>query len=233
VTFPARVEAWRPLLAQYAGDIPVDFLLAWVQRESNGNVCSYTRLRESGIFQLMPPDNTNAGGTTEAALRTSCIGNTQLRLRPATPAENTLQVTSGIRYVEYARARTRAKLAAAGATWSESSPDFWMAVKLYHALPSALNYLQTYTKIYGRPPRNWAEFTSVIPSADTRSLAWLENARWVGSFGLPTQGPITADPNEAAMTGDEVFLVGIAAILGLAGAIYFNRWVGQKELLAA
>jgi len=177
-SFDASVEQWRGLLSKHAGDLPVNFLLAWLQRESGGNVCSFTKLRESGIFQLMPPDNTNTAGTTEAALRPACSG--QTRTRQFTPAELELQVTSGIRYVNAMRAAAKKKLAAAGVTWDERNPDFWRVVKLQHAYPGpTAGWLAAARMMLGRPVRSWAELRSTISGYSSV----LDNAQWVGGFG--------------------------------------------------
>jgi hypothetical protein len=179
--FPAAVEQWRSLVSDNAGDIPVDFLLAWIQRESGGNPCSYTTMRESGIFQLMPPDNTNQGGTTEAALRAACSGSSQSAARQLTSDELDEQVKSGIRYVNYVRGVAHKKLDAAGVTWDEANPDFWRIVKLQHAYPGpTAGWLATATAQLGRPPASWAEMRAANPGARADVL---NNAEWVGGFG--------------------------------------------------
>lgn len=178
--FPASVLRWKPLLAKYGAGIPMNFLLAWIKRESNGNPCSYTSLRESGIFQLMPPYNTNTGGTTEAALRAACSGSTQQLARSLTPAEAELQVSSGIRYVRAQIADAKKKLAAAGVSWPETSGSFWAFVKLQHAYPApSLGWLKSATAALGRPPRSFAEMRSTINGYATV----LENAEWTGRYG--------------------------------------------------
>ena len=176
--FDASVERWRSRVAAAAGDLPVDFLLAWIQRESDGNPCSYTSMHESGIFQLMPPDNMITGGTTEAALRPACSG--QSATRSFTNAELDEQVRSGIRYVRAMRDVVRKKLAKTGVNWSESSPDFWRVVKLQHAYPGPTEaWLAGARAALGRAPATWAEMRSTISGYATV----LNNAEWVGGFG--------------------------------------------------
>lgn len=183
--FPAAVEAWRKIILRYVPSPPggVDFWLAWIQRESGGNPCSWTSLRESGLFQLMPPDNTGRGGTTEAALRTACVPESGKRARPLTEAEIREQMVSFERYLAYITKRTREKLAVVGAKWSESSPDFWQLVKFQHTLPApTVPWLKAAASALGRPPQSWAE---IAPYASVANIPakWVENARWVGSFG--------------------------------------------------
>jgi hypothetical protein len=176
--FPAQVAQWRALLERYAGQIPVPYLLAWILHESFGNPCSYTSLHESGIFQLMPPDNTNRGGTTESELRAACVGATQTQSRPLTTDEAARQVQSGIQYVNYLAGVAKQKLDAAGASWS--APDFWRFVKLQHAYPGpTAGWLAKATQMFGRPPRTFAEFRAA--NKDVRQDV-LDNADWVGSF---------------------------------------------------
>lgn len=179
--FHDSVEYWRSLVEKYAGSIPVPFLLAWMQRESDGNPCSYTTMRESGLFQLMPPDNTDQGGTTEAALRAACVGSTQQTSRDLTDDEKNEQIRSGVQYVNVMRDRAHAKLRAAGLDWSESSPDFWRMVKLQHAYPGpTATWLTAATTKLGRPPATWDEFRSAINGYATV----LDNAEWVGGYGI-------------------------------------------------
>lgn len=201
-SFPASVEAWRPLIQRYvpspAGGI--DFWLAWIQRESGGNPCSYTSLRESGLFQLMPPDNTAKGGTTEAALRTACSGST--RTRSLSEAEVREQILSFDRYLRYITGRARDKLASVGASWNESSPDFWQLVKFQHTLPApTVPWLQAAKAGIGRAPANWTELG---PYAGTAGIPakWVENARWVGSFGGGVQIPLVI----AAIAGGSLLM---------------------------
>ncbi len=178
--FSAAVEAWRPLVTKNAGDLPVNFLMAWISRESGGDPCSYTTLRESGIFQLMPPDNTNIGGTTEAALRAACSGGSHSQTRPLTEEESNLQVQSGVKYVNYARAVAHKLLDAAGVTWDETTGDFWSVVKLVFNYPGYIpGWLANATQQLGHPPTSWNEFVSTISGY----VDILNNAGWVGAYG--------------------------------------------------
>lgn len=176
--FEPAVEQWRDRVSAAADDLPVDFLLAWIKRESGGNVCSYTSYGESGIFQLMPGDNMNQGGTTEARLRPACSG--QSMTRAFTSDELDEQVRSGIQYIKVMRDAARRKLAAAGVNWSEDSADFWRVVKLQHAYPGpTAAWLAGATAALGHPPATWAEMRSTISGYDSV----LNNAEWVGGYG--------------------------------------------------
>jgi hypothetical protein len=175
--FPASVERWRSLVTKYGAGIPINFLLAWIEKESGGNPCSWTTLRESGLFQLMFGDNLRDGGVTEEQLRAACVPNTQQKSRPLTAAEAEIQVSSGIRYVRAMMAAADRKLAATGVSWSRSSPSYWAFTKLQHGYPSpSQGWLTAATTKLGHPPRDWNEFLSTM----TGYQSVLANATWVG-----------------------------------------------------
>lgn len=170
--WPTAVLQWTPLLQQYGGSYPLPFLYAWLKKESGGNPCSYTTLRESGIFQLMPPGNTSQGGTSEAALRAACVASTQQQSRPLTSDEAAEQVRSGIQYLDYAKNYARQYV-----NWPESNPDFWKLVKMVHVAPARV-------KQYAPGTSSWAEFRSRAAAGGDTPANWLDNAEWVGSFGI-------------------------------------------------
>lgn len=208
-SWPASVEQWRPLLQKYAGGIPIEFLLAWISRESGGNPCSYTTLHEAGIWQLMPPDNTARAGTTEAALRAYCVGSTQQAARPLTQDELDEQVRSGIQYINYAR-----QLAHSVVPWSESNPDFWKMVKMVHVAPARVT-------AYGPGSISWADFVSRVQNTPA---SWTNNADWVGSFGVGGGG-IGATISDAVAGVRGLGPVGWLAIGGIAvaGALVYRQ----------
>lgn len=170
--WPASVLQWSALLSKHAGSIPIPFLNAWLKKESNGNPCSYTTLRESGIFQLMPPGNTTSGGTTEDALRAACSGSSQTLTRQLTAAEADEQVRSGIQYVNYAKDYARKYV-----DWPESNPDFWKMVKMVHVAPARV-------KQYAPGAKSWVEFRARAAAGGNTPAHWLDNAEWVGSYGV-------------------------------------------------
>lgn len=181
----AETEAWRELVAELAGDLPIEFLMAWIRRESDGNACSYTSAHESGLFQLMPPDNTNVAGTTEAELRTACSGSSQHLARPFTDDENRTNITKQLVYVNHCREVAHEKLSAAGVDWDdETDPDFWKFVKLQHAYPSpTAGWLAAAAAELGRPAASWDEFASFVPS---HASGVMRNAAAVGGAADPS-----------------------------------------------
>lgn len=195
--FSANVLRWGSLLDKYRGTIPLQYLFAWIKKESNGNPCSYTTLRESGIFQLMYPGNLNEGGTTEEKLRAACVGTTQQASRSLTAAETEEQVRSGLQYVNYAKAYARRFV-----NWPESNPDFWKMVKMVHVAPARV-------KQYAPGASSWAEFRRRAEAGGNTPASWLDNAEWVGAFGTGGGGAGLA----------MVLLVGLAA----AGTLFYLR----------
>lgn len=193
--WPTSVLRWTPLLKRHAGSIPLPFLFAWLKKESDGNPCSYTSLRESGIFQLMPPYNTDQGGTSEAALRAACIGTSQKASRQLTDQEAEEQVRSGIRYVNYARDYARRHV-----KWSESGKDFWKMVKMVHVAPARV-------KKYAPGTSSWAEFRARAAAGGDTPAHWLDNAEWVGDYGV------------GAGAASALVLVGLVAV----GALIYLR----------
>lgn len=271
------VASWRSLLAQYAPEIPFPFLENWLAGESGGNPCAVGMcvdaagrtadangkgicgtsaavwVKEAGIFQVY--FNTQAstqGGATSAQLRAACVGTTQQLARALTSDEMVLQVTSGLPTVRAAIATTRAELTAAGATWSETSPDFWAFVKLQHGLPAiGREILPIVTQQLGRAPSNWREFRAyaeqvpaeqmspgstglrrfrLAASQHTPKLASryhdvLANAEAGGAvMGAYGDAPAGAPSIDPPSSGaGKKFLIGLGAVAGLA-AIGWAGW---------
>ncbi len=161
--FPPQVEQWRPTFRRLGSDLPQDFLLAWLTKESGGNPCA-TGIPgvEAGVFQTFHPADDKFGATF-AQLRALCSG--QNLTQAMTSEFASLQANSGLNFVRGKRNAARAHLAAVGARWSESSKDFWTAVKQEHALPCVMgDLLPRVTSALGRPPRSWGEFRNAVMS---------------------------------------------------------------------
>ena len=158
---PYGVESWRPLVTEMAGDIPVEVLLRWIKRESEGNPCATGAPAttgggsiENGIFQLYSPDQDHLA--TPAQLHGSfCSG--QTCIRDLTLEEARIQVASGIALVNSLRNLARAHLKAAGVVWQEGGSDFWSLVKMEHNIPvTCRDYLKTLR------PASWSEFKAGV-----------------------------------------------------------------------
>ena len=185
--FDPAVEAWRDLISSFNPPGGVNFHLAWLQKESAGNPCSWTSLRESGAYQLMYPDNLTQAGTTEDQMHPvpPCVSGRQTAASfdSLTDAQAAEQVRAGIQYVNYVAGVARAKLDAAGVTWGDGNPDFWRFVKLQHAYPGpSAGWLASATDQLGHPPASWDELRSTI----TGYSSVLDNAEWVGGYGGST-----------------------------------------------
>lgn len=179
----AAVEAWRDDVAAQAGDLPHEFLMAWIAYESGGNPCEWTKYAEAGIFQLMPPDNIARAGTTMAAQHPvppcaagagSSAGRSSL-----TDDQAYEQVRAGIAYVNYCRTVAHALLDKYGYTWSESDWSFWATVKMVFNLPGAIpKLLQAGYDGWDGPPPDWSTMMKFsTPNATT------VNAQMVGQYG--------------------------------------------------
>lgn len=254
-TFRALPELWRKYFVVAAPDIPTDFLVAWIDKESGGNMCNWTgpAYREAGIFQLMPakngaPDagsgsNVEIAGTTYEALRSACVPDaSNVFSHDPSLEEKQVQVDSGIRYVRWCMDQARKALAAVGATWDETSADFWKMVKLAHTLPSLFGGLATAAAALGHPPANWQEFVDNGAGTMFGGAKWLPNADWVGQYGVGggASNPIQQGIQQS-IAKTQILVEGLGlspveiglAILGVAlggfGALYFNRWLNPGQ----
>lgn len=183
--FNASVEAWRDDVAAQAGTKPIDFLLAWMQVESNGNPCSWTSLQEAGVYQLMAGDNMVAGGTSIAQQHPvpPCVAGAQTTAYRSSLTDDQAyeQVRGGMQYIDYCISRVDYFLSTYGYAgqpgWTDSDWSYWAMVKQYHALPSVIPGLLTNGLQGGSVPSDWDAMMQYSPSVNT------SNARRVGVFG--------------------------------------------------
>lgn len=220
-SFRPSVEQWRPLMQRLAGDLPVDFLMAFIDEESGGNPCSLGIPNvEAGIFQTFhPPDD--RFGATFGQLRAACSG--PVLFRQMEPDEQELQVSSGVGLVRDLRNRARAALAAVGATWPEATTDFWNFVKLGHGLPAMqTDLMRQMASSLGHAPRTWNEFRdtalSMSPGEFPPSL--------VGFAAAPSTGgrqnriaDVLANAEKAGAFGGIFGGLGIPISIGTGAAI--------------
>jgi hypothetical protein len=164
MAFRPTVEQWRSLIQRLAPDLPIEFVLAWIDHESGGNPCSTgvttAAMFEAGIAQTNHPSD-NIFGATAEQLRTMCSGQTQVR--PMTDAERLLHAQVAVNAIRAFKQRAQQRLAAVGASWPESSIDFWNFVKLGHGLPAMqVDLMRQITSSLGRPPRSWDEYRGIV-----------------------------------------------------------------------
>src|SRR5579859_694666 len=149
--FNASVEAWRDDVTAQAGTKPIDFLLAWMQVESNGNPCSWTKYQEAGVYQLMAGDNITVANTTIAQQHPvpPCVaGSETVAYRSSlTDDQAKEQIRAGMQYIDYCISRVDYFLNLYGYAgqpgWTDSDWSYWCLVKQYHALPSVIHGLLT------------------------------------------------------------------------------------------
>jgi len=252
MTFSASVEQWRGLMSTAGGDLPIEFLLSWLQHESGGNPCSTGIPNvEAGIFQTFHPADDRFGATF-TQLRAGCSGQS---VTDPGAVNRSLQVQSGLNFVRGKRDAARSHLSRVGANWGENTADFWSMVKQEHALPCvASELLPLMTRKLGRPPGSWAEFRAAVmatPAAEmsvggapgcarfagspskqgrrNRLEDTLANAEEVGKFGGSFQPGASGSSGTPGTSGAELVLAVLGLAAGAVGAFYFNRWLTAGE----
>lgn len=249
-----RTEMWRPLVSSMAGNIPVDFLMAWIQKESDGDPCSWTSSSESGVFQYMPPDNLNEANTTLAQQHpvppcSTSSGHPSLSFSDLTPSQQNAQIQAGITFVNYCVGVVQTALDASGAdpsAWDPSGQDFWRLVKLVHAAPAYVSHgIGLVTQVNGQPPASWDEFRSTMEDNNCWQSSGsccpsfpscpLPNAEAVGAYGGSAPDPSILDILSVATGGpvlSNYFTLGITVFAGLVlgvGLESFLSWRKRKH----
>jgi len=158
IPFKSSAEEWRSRFAEMAPDLPTDFLIAWLDKESGGNPCSLGMTDpnkfEAGIFQTMHPADDRFGATADQ-LRQGCSG--QMVVDPSM-VDYDLQASHGLNFVRGKVMAAQMHLLAAGVPWTTDSSDFWKAVKQEHALPCVMgDLLPRVVKRFG-PPDSFGTF---------------------------------------------------------------------------
>lgn len=180
MTFPAAVESWRSLFASAACDLPTDFILRWIERESAGLPCNLetaTGQDEIGLLQIMVPNDTSLIGIDESTLRQHCNG--QSTTADWNSDDINIAVSSSVAYIRALRDLAHAYLQSVGTDWDESTPDFWSLVRLMHAEGiHQQSRLQDAASTLGRPPSSWDEF--VMNSS--HSTHWVNVAADDGAY---------------------------------------------------
>lgn len=150
-TYVPSIEQWRGELQRQAPDIPIRYLMNYLDKESKGQPCSWgfhgkldpsdNRYKfEAGIGQVYFSAKTREAldhvvkhGVSLAELRAPCDGQTQTR--PLTDEEKQKNVQTFLGDVRQSIETSRKQLAKAGVSWPETTDDFWQLVKLQHGLP--------------------------------------------------------------------------------------------------
>lgn len=185
--FRSSVEAWRPLVMTLGNGKPIDFLLRWIDKESGGNACDYTKLFESGIFQLMRENLANVG-STEAAYHPTppCQPGARsiVSYDTLTSDQQITQVQVGLNYVDRCVDKAQAVLAQYGYdAWTPDTTSFWSMVKMAHVAPARMPVMlaQGLACNAGVPPADWDALMFCGPFPNTPQ-SWTDNAGDVGSY---------------------------------------------------
>lgn len=150
----ALTERWRKPLAKIADWVPVDFLLAWIDVESNGKPETISTLGERGLFQVHPDE--------KDVLRLSDIDFQDLTSNLA------LALKTGVLQAKTFAYYTKRFLADVGAEWH--GRDFWKLVKLHHGAFAMPKYtLLAFQQEFGRGPSDWEELQNFALDAVARN----------------------------------------------------------------
>jgi len=169
------VSIWRALIKKLApASLDVEFVLKWIEVESNGNPCAVGSFKsfgpdgnplEMGIGQFYNPDDLVRLKLTGSELRAYCIPGTQRASRVLTPTEMTRQAQAMIDLIKSCQASATNDLRSVGATWSPRGRDFYKLTKLQHGLPGLPRMgMPAVTKKLGHAPRDWQEFRTTLAS---------------------------------------------------------------------
>lgn len=235
--FRSSVEAWRPLVTQLANGKPIEFLLAWLDKESGGFPCDYTYKNEAGIGQLDPSNmvsvGTNVGEQHPSPCPSIALGcvykgpcpasSHAIKYSDLTDDQRVKQVQPWLDYVDKCIERAQTGLAQYGYNWPDTSTSFWSMVKMGHVAPARIPVMlaQGLGCNLGNPPADWDALMFCGPFPDTPQ-SWTDNAGSVGSYatGLKAFGTWPAWIPIA---------LGIAGVIGAAWA--YNRYKGRLGFL--
>jgi hypothetical protein len=208
MAFPPSVEFWRQHL-EGRSDAPMDFLLAYIQRESGGNRCStgFTGPQnfEAGIGQIFFQNGGGGvvNGVTLAQLRSGCNGQTPTRAPTAEDIE--ANVSSFLIDIENFRAKSHAQLSGAGAPWDdEALEDFWMLVKMQHNLPAVpVAYLRPAVEANRcNSFREWKDFVLGLSFADLVRIGNEQQPGFGTAVGRFAGQPLANVFRNAELTGE-------------------------------
>lgn len=150
IAFPKGVERWRKPLQKIADWVPVDFLLAWIHKESSGRPDAISPLGERGLFQVH-----------EAEIPHLNLTKTEFQRLTQDPG---LALRTGVKQAKLYAKFAKRFLADVGVRWHGA--DFWKLVKLHHAAFAMPKYtLQAFYREKGRGPATWDELMGYVLTA--------------------------------------------------------------------
>ena len=155
---PAWVQQLVPILNRYRGDIPLYFLLGWIQTESGGNIADRTKLDERGYFQLHPGESQSLK-----------VDHQRLSTDPD------YSVWAGIQLVRM-RASQAARLG-----FQQGTELLWRATKWRHWVPGAVDVIVADMKKNAVQPSSWSVISQYV-SANRNRLIGLFKAKFNGTW---------------------------------------------------
>jgi len=139
------------LLDKYRGDLPREFLLGWMAKESDGRVGVTTSLGERGYFQIHPDEAKEVLGLKDADFR-----------RTSTNREFSIQ--QGIRLVQAHRTNITSNYSV-----TDPSELLWQLTKTRHGLPGLLKSILDRLKKDGKDIE-WAVVSAKMRAAGDRGV---------------------------------------------------------------
>ena len=138
------------LLNKYRGDIPLHFLLGWIEVESGRRIDSLTKICERGYFQIHPEEAQDHG----------------IKNHQDISYNSDYSVQAGIHIVKLYV--DRAKALADKFAVSKQSDLFWGLVKLHHWIPSGPLKILKDMQEHGFKPVSWTAFKQYVVSEENR-----------------------------------------------------------------
>jgi len=146
-------ERWRSRVVPLAKGIPVDFALAWIDKETGGRPTIISSLGERGLFQIHPDERAWLLGLTPEQFEAL-----------SDPAQQDTALQVGMRMIRKYAAFAKRYLGAVGVEWH--GLDFWRMVKLHHGAFALPKYtLEAFARAHGRGPADWQEFRTWLLDA--------------------------------------------------------------------
>jgi len=220
----SQVERWRPFVRKYLPHAPEDFILAWIQHESNGNPRRRTTdLDERGILQIHPEEAASMGLTAaewayllKGPGDSNYSADTHFRLstRLIHHREETVQRYMRVRGFQF------------------TGEDYWTAVKLVHGLPAILD----------QGAKAFIAANSYAPSTFAALAGWLRDTSWsyrnaegktwsaarvseilsnAESAGRWARSTPTRTPGAGPLIGVAALMIGLVGVL----ALWYDRGV--------
>jgi hypothetical protein len=219
--FSSSVERWRGPVSAVAGEIPVDFLLAWIDHESSGrSTIPVSSIGERGAFQIYPDEAKQIGYSDAQFAALSTEGDP--------PSGGSLNADSGVRVARYYMGKANSVLSQVGADWG-SSGSYWTLVKLFHGAPAvAKEGMVAVSKYLGRAPSDWTEFayylTNLAQSGDPSLSATVQRL----APKLVGNSTEIAQKAGLSLVGTVAVGLGSALVMGVLAFFGYRWWKGRQ-----